>query len=148
MKQGFRQQLSLRGAEHWAVFDQVHITHETNPPQYPQRIAGQRSPPRSEFSIYGVRRPPCPRPNIGQRGPNQFPEHLMDFGRSRKITGGPQRVACCIIMGIGGSHIVVDADRTFGGDKGFQLLSEAHATLAVPAVGSIRSRRFFAVAIR
>jgi hypothetical protein len=52
-------------------------------------------------------------------------------------------------MRVGRGHKFVDADGPFGGDTGRQQGADlAQATLADPTVGSTRTRRLFAVAMR
>ena len=73
----------------------------------------------------------------------------MDFGRGNEVPTSAQRIAGRIIMRVGRGHIIVDTDRPFGGNSGRQQVADlAQATLAEPTVGSTRTRRLFAVAIR
>ena len=87
-------------------------------------------------------------PAIGEAGADHFAEHLVYFGRGGEVAIGPERVAGGVIMRIAGGHIGFDADRPGEADPLLEVVAEAQATLSVPAIGSMRTRRLAAVAIR
>src|SRR4029079_18324212 len=88
-------------------------------------------------------------PRIGEASANQLAEHLADLGRRRKIADRAERIAGRVIVIVAGFHECFDAERPLGLDSIAECaLERGHATEAVPAVDSTRTRRFFAVIIR
>src|SRR5436190_2182687 len=127
----------------------MHLSAKTCRAQHAQRIGGERPPSRSQLNIDGVGRRACLSPAIGQRRADQLAKHLADFGRGGEIAPRAQGVARRVIISVAGFHIGFDADRPFGANSLVErALERRHATLAVPAAGSTRTRRRLAVSIR
>ena len=118
--------------------------------KHAQRIGGERSAPRPKLGINRVAGPSGAVPDIGQRGADHLAEHLADLGRGDEVARRPERVAR--------AHNIRHWPRPYtrrapigpsAANPRLQPLGErVQATLADPNVGSTRTRRLFAVAIR
>ena len=89
-----------------------------------------------------------PRGAIGEAGADHLAEHLVTFGRGGEVAARAERIAGGVIMRVAQRHTGLDRERPASTDALLEVVGEAQATLSVPAIGSIRSRRPLAVTIR
>ena len=72
-------------AQRGAGLDEVDLAREAGAAHHAQRIGGERPAPRAELGIDRVGRGARARPRLGQRGADQFAEHLADLGRGDEV---------------------------------------------------------------
>ena len=148
MENGVRHQGRLRVAKHRAGLDQMEGPAKPERRSTRKRIGRQCPAARPELGINGVARRARPPPAIGERGADHLAEQLADFGRGGEIARSAERIAGGVIMSVAGVHIGLDADPPSASMRSLSARSNGgHATLAGPAMGSTRTRRFFAVSI-
>src|SRR5690606_19153975 len=146
---GFRDLRSLSLAQYRAGLDEVNLAVKTSAAQQPQRVRRQGSATRPQFGIDRIGWLSGTGPCVGERGADDLAEHLMDFGRGGEVAAAPGRIAGGVIIIVAGLHMGLERHRSRLADPVRKRPAKRrHATLAGPATGSTRSRRFFAVAIR
>ncbi len=109
--------------------------------QGPQRICHERAASRAELGDEERFRSAHGSMDIGRPGPDQFPEHLRDFGGGGEVATRAQGVPGTVIavdrMAQAERHIAVDPDGTGFADDGRDLAPERrHAPARVACASS------------
>ena len=109
----------LRGAEHRAGLDEMYRWHEPRLRHRPQRVRRERPAAGAQLDPRGIARPGT-QGEIGCPQADQLAEYLADLGRGREVTGGAERIAGGVIMGVAQRHILGERDRPAARDQATQ----------------------------
>src|SRR5579884_862968 len=137
-----RYRFPLRVLQQRAGLDEMYIASKAGATQDAKCITRKRASPRTQFHVSRIGGRASLFPAIGKGCANQLTEHLADFRRRREVTGSPERIPRCIIISIARFHVGFERDWPLGRNPlAKRPLERRHATDAVPAVDSTRTRR-------